>query len=65
MSAAGAFLLVMAILDPEPYTKIAFTLGTGAPLLTGGGFAAIRVLVDHKPPSVKIFPTGGFEILFA
>src|SRR2546422_4401598 len=34
---AGAYLLVMAILDPEPYSKIAFALGTGAVLIFGGG----------------------------
>lgn len=60
----GAYLLVMAILDPEPYSKIAFALATGALLIAGGGFAAIRVLVGHKPPNIKISPKGGFEINF-
>jgi hypothetical protein len=64
VGAAGAYLLVMAILDPEPYSKIAFALGTGAMLIAGGGFSAIRVLVGHKPPSIKLSPTGGFEIAF-
>lgn len=59
----GAYLLVMAILDPEPYSKIAFALGTGAVLVMGGGFAAIRVLVGHKPPNIKVSPRG-FEISF-
>jgi hypothetical protein len=60
----GAYLLVMAILDPEPYSKIAFALGTGALLVAGGGFAAIRVLVGHKPPNIKVSPSRGFEISF-
>lgn len=60
----GAYLLVMAILDPEPYSKIAFALGTGALLVAGGGFAAIRVLVGHKPPNIKVSSSGGFEISF-
>lgn len=64
VSSAGAFLLVMAVLDPEPYSKIAFALGTGAVLIAGGGFAAIRVLVGHKPPNIKLSPTGGFQISF-
>jgi len=64
VSALGAFLLVMAILDPEPYSKIAFALGTGAVLIASGGFAAIRVLVGHKPPNIKVSPSGGFQILF-
>jgi hypothetical protein len=65
ISAAGAFLLVMAVLDPEPYTKIAFALGTGALLIAGGGFSAIRVLVGHKPPNVSLSPGGGFKISFS
>lgn len=64
MSLAGAFLLVMAILDPESYSKIAFTIGTGALLIAGGGYSAIRVLVGHKPPNIKASPTGGFQISF-
>jgi hypothetical protein len=64
ISAAGAFLLIMAVLDPEPYTKIAFALATGALLIAGGGFAAIRVLVGHKPPDVSLSPGGGFKISF-
>jgi hypothetical protein len=54
----------MAILDPEPYSKIAFALATGGLLVAGGGFAAIRVLVGHKPPNIRISPKGGFEIFF-
>jgi len=64
ISAAGAFLLVMAILDPEPYSKIVFALGTSAALIAGGGFAAIRVLVGHKPPNIRVSPQGGFDISF-
>lgn len=62
VSAAGAYLLVMAILDPEPYTKIAIALVTGALLIAGGGLSAVRILVGHKPPNVKLSPQGGFEI---
>jgi hypothetical protein len=62
VSVAGAYLLVMAILDPEPYSKIAFALATGALLIAGGGFSAVRILVGHKPPNVKVSPKGGFEI---
>ena len=61
---AGAYLLVMAILDPEPYSKISFALATGGVLVLSGGFGAIRVLVGHKPPTVRLSPHGGFEIVF-
>jgi hypothetical protein len=61
VAAAGAYLLVMAILDPEPFSKIAFALGTGAFLIMGGGFTAINVLTKKKPPKVKL-STSGFEM---
>jgi hypothetical protein len=61
VSALGAYLLVMAILDPEPYSKIAFALATGALLIGSGGFMAVRILTKIKPPKVKM-TTQGFEI---
>ncbi len=61
---SGAYLLIMAILDPEPFSKIAIALTTGGLLVAGGGLAAIRVLVGHKPPNIRISPRGGFEIFF-
>jgi hypothetical protein len=64
MSSIGAFLILMAILDPEPYSKITFALGAGAAMTMGGGFAAMRVITGHKPPIVRLSPTGGFEIRF-
>lgn len=63
MAGSGVYLLVMAIIDPEPFSKIAAALGTGAVLIFGGGFSAIRVLTGHKPPTVKAGPKG-FEISF-
>ena len=64
MTISGAFLLVMAILDPEPYSKIAFAIGTGALLIFGGSYSAVRILVGHKPPNIKLSAGGGFEISF-
>jgi hypothetical protein len=61
VSALGAYLLVMAILDPEPYSKIAFALATGALLAGSGGFMAVRILTTIKPPRVKM-TAQGFEI---
>ena len=61
VSSVGAFLVVMAVLDPEPYSKIGFALGAGATMTMGGGFAAIRVLTRQKPPRVTVSPVG-FEI---
>jgi hypothetical protein len=64
VGALGAWLIVMAVLDPEPYSKLGFTLGAGAVMTMGGGFAAMRVITGHKPPHVSVSPTGGFEIRF-
>lgn len=64
VGALGAFLLVAAVLDPEPYTKITFALGTGALLIAGGGVSAVRVLVGHKPPNITVAPGKGFQISF-
>ena len=61
MAIAGGYLLVMAILDPEPFSKMAFALGSGSILVLGGGFASIRILTNHKPPNVKM-TTRGFEV---
>jgi hypothetical protein len=61
MAAAGAWLIVMAVLDPEPYSKVSFAIGAGAVLLLGGGFAAIRTLTRDKPPRVRV-ARGGFEL---
>ena len=61
VASAGAYLLVMAILDPEPYSKIAVALVTGALLLGTGGFMGIRILTNIKPPNVKV-TAQGFEI---
>ncbi|MFI5308764.1 MAG: hypothetical protein ACHQ53_15510 [Polyangiales bacterium] len=64
MSTVGAWLLVVAGLDPEPFSKLAAALGAGTLAMMGGGFAAIRVITGHKPPNVRVSPTGGFEIGF-
>ena len=61
MSALGAWLIVMAVLDPEPYSKILGTIVAGAAIFGAGGFAAIRILTDHKPPKVTV-SRQGFEI---
>lgn len=64
MGGLGAWLIVMAVIDPEPYTKISFALGAGTVMTMGGGWSAVRVLTGHKPPTVTLSPRGGFEIRF-
>jgi hypothetical protein len=62
IAGAGAWLLLMAVLDPEPYSKIGTTIITGAVLLTTGGLTAVRILVNVKPPTVRVDAQGRFEI---
>ena len=62
VATVGAWLLVMAVLDPEPYSKVAAAIATGAVLLGSGGFYAVRILTQVKPPGVRISKAGHFEI---
>jgi hypothetical protein len=64
VGAVGAWLIVMAVLDPEPYSKIGFALGAGTVMTMGGGYSAIRVITGHRPPNVTISPSGGFQLRF-
>jgi hypothetical protein len=58
VAVTGAVTLVIAILDPEPFSKIAFTIGAGTLMVLSGGFGAIRVLTKAKPPNVRVTPAG-------
>ena len=62
IAGAGAWLLVMAVIDPEPYSKVALAITTGAVLLGTGGMLAVRILTHAKPPNIRITKTGTFEI---
>jgi len=62
IAGVGAWLLVMAIIDPEPFSKLAATLASGAILLGTGGLVAVRILVHVKPPNIRVNRTGSFEI---
>lgn len=64
MASVGAWLIVMAVIDPEPWSKVTFALGGGIALTFGGGFAAVNVLTGIKPPHVSL-GKDGFEIKWA
>jgi hypothetical protein len=61
VAATGAFVIVMAVIDPEPFSKLGFTLAAGAVMTLGGGLMAVKVLTRHRPPSVRL-TKAGFEI---
>lgn len=64
MSITGAALLAAAVLDPEPYSKIAVTIASAGVMVLGGGFAAMRVITGHRPPKVTIKASGEFILEF-
>jgi len=61
IGAFGAYLMVAAILDPEPISKLGLLVVSGAILVVGGGFTAVRLLTSVKPPNVRA-SIRGFEI---
>jgi hypothetical protein len=65
IAGVGVWLVIMAVLDPEPYSKVASTIAAGAVLLGTGGLVAIRILTHIKPPNIRISKTGVFEIFWS
>jgi hypothetical protein len=61
ISVFGAYLIVAAILDPEPTSKLGLLVASGVLLVAGGGFTAVRLLTGVKPPNVRA-SIQGFEI---
>lgn len=65
IAGVGAWLLILAVLDPEPYSKVASSIVTGAVLLGTGGLVAVRVLTHTKPPNIRVTRSGVFEIYWS
>jgi hypothetical protein len=61
LSAAGAAMVVLAFLDPEPTSKLGLLVGGGALCVLTGGLTAVRILTKMRPPNVHIGP-GGMKI---
>ncbi len=61
MTYAGVALVVLAVLDPEPTTKLGLLIASGTVLALTGGLSALQILARTKPPTIRI--TGnGFEV---
>ena len=58
MSTAGIGMILLAFFDPEPTTKLGLLIAGGTTVLLTGGFSAIHVLTQQKPPKVKVGPLG-------
>jgi hypothetical protein len=61
MTVFGAWIVIAAIMDPDPTSKLWLLIVSGALLALSGGFSAIRILAGHKPPKVRVTKEG-FEV---
>ena len=61
VAGAGVYMIVAAILDPEPTIKLGLLIVGGSVSLVGRGFSAIRVLTKQKPPTIEV-SQGGIKI---
>jgi hypothetical protein len=58
MSGAGIWMVVTAIVSPEPTSKLGLLVLGGSVLIFSGGFSAIRILTDQRPPTVEVTSRG-------
>lgn len=61
VSAAGLWIIRLAVVDPEPTSKLWLLLAGGILcVLTGGGYA-VYILTSKRPPNLKA-GLGGFQL---
>ena len=58
VGAAGVWMIVAAIVDPEPTSKLGMLILGGAVFLGLGGFSAIKTLTGHQPPTIEVTKLG-------
>ena len=58
MSIIGVGLVIAAIIDPDPTSKLGLLIAAGGVCILGGGFTAIRILTKLRPPSVTVSKKG-------
>jgi hypothetical protein len=63
MSAAGIAMVILAFVDPEPTSKLGLLVAGGVTSFICGGWGAIRILTNLKPPSVRV-TARGIEIVW-
>ena len=54
-------MVVLAVLDPEPTSKLGLLVGGGAVCVLSGGLTAVAILTRRRPPTIEMGP-GGFKI---
>jgi hypothetical protein len=63
MSAGGVLMIVLAFVDPEPTSKLGLLVAGGVTSFLCGGWSALRILTNLKPPSVRV-TARGIEIVW-
>lgn len=58
MTVFGAGMIIAAIVDPDPTSKLGLLVASGALLALTGGFQTIHLLTRQKPPSITISARG-------
>ncbi len=58
LSGVGLWMVVAAVVSPEPTSKLGLLIGGGSVLMLSGGFSAIRLLTDRRPPVVEVTRLG-------
>jgi hypothetical protein len=53
VGSVGVLLIAMAMLDPEPTSKLALIVGTGAFCVLSGAGGAIYLLTGLRPPCIE------------
>jgi len=61
ISTFGSYMVVAAIMDPEPTSKLELMIASGAILIFTSGMTAIRILTKVKPPKITVTQFG-FEV---
>jgi hypothetical protein len=54
-------MVVLAVLDPEPTSKLGLLVGGGAVCVLTGGLTAVGILTRRRPPNIEM-SAGGFKI---
>lgn len=54
LAGAGLWMIRLAVIDPEPTSKLALLVGGGIACTVGGVFSVQRILTKHKPPNLEI-----------
>jgi hypothetical protein len=58
LSGVGLWMVVAAVASPEPTSKLGLLIAGGSVLMFSGGFSAIRLLTDRRPPVVEVTRLG-------